>query len=151
MAARALLLGLLLVDPSGGQVAPLPGDQLADSGSYAWTDEDSLFWDDDGDCFCEEEPCEGSSSSSCGSLQGGDCMDNPADARSEGANPRADEDCTDVVDNDCDGLVNDGCTDVTRFATVQGGGCSAAPSSLGLWALGLAGLLALLRRRSGVA
>jgi len=88
-----------------------------------------LDWDDDGDCYCEVGPCEGSVRPECGAIEDGDCLDSPADDRSNDANPGRDEDCTDVLDNDCNGFVNDGCTQPARYATVQGGGCASAPGS----------------------
>jgi len=70
-------------------------------------DETTSAYDDDGDCFCEIEPCVGSSSSECVTLAGLDCDD-----LVPSTHPGATEIC-DSADNDCDTAIDEGtsCTD----------------------------------------
>jgi outer membrane protein OmpA-like peptidoglycan-associated protein len=144
MSLTVVLCGALLLC---APVDALDGLNQVDSGLPVGAGD--LDWDDDGDCFCEVEPCQGSVRSACGQIEGGDCLDNPNDARSVEVNPDREEACDDVVDNDCNGLVNDGCSDSARYATVQGGGCSSTGrSSLPAAALLLALVGVALRRRS---
>jgi outer membrane protein OmpA-like peptidoglycan-associated protein len=145
-----LLGAALLIAPPTLASESVEGHLFADSGDPGLPiGAGDLDWDDDGDCFCEIAPCAGSSRSSCGQLEGGDCMDNPNDGRSIDVNPDREESCDDVVDNDCNGLINDGCSDSARYATLQGGSTSCSSSGatpLSLLAL-LFTLLPILRRR----
>ncbi len=65
-------------------------------------DDETDYYDDDGDCFCEVEPCVGSSSESCEDLWEDDCDDEDPETY-----PDAVETC-DGLDNDCDDEIDEG-------------------------------------------